>query len=315
MAVVFPFSGVHVQSVDALFVSTYPQIFLAWQQAADVRPVWRHVFRSVFFEVLAGRVEYPQAFIGAQPYFLVIVFIEGSYFSPSGFRLCVCGGNGIKFKAFQLVVDDFHSIVVGHYPEVALVVAHKVIDMRLLDVQEAGGQIDFFEGALWQLQGKNSFVCSYQQAFLSILDEAEDGSEPFSVCFIHFGFSQQFLVAVQLAALVEPEVAADTLQEVYSGAFGNFGQGGVGGFPVSVFIIYHQSFLARKYIDTAVLVFADVVDEGVPYAILFHCVCLGIVDKEPLAYGGYPHEAVVCLDYFSYFAADDDAELCGDVEV
>lgn len=41
----------------------------------------------------------------------------------------------------------------------------------------------------------------------------------------------------------------------------------------------------------------------------------GIVDKEPLAYGGYPHEAVVCLDYFSYFAADDDAELCGDVEV
>ena len=75
--------------------------------------------------------------------------------------------------------------------------------------------------------------------------------------------------------MVEPEVAADTLQEVYSGAFGNFGQGGVGGFPVSVFIIYHQSFLARKYIDTAVLVFADVVDEGVPYAILFHCVCLG----------------------------------------
>ena len=26
-------------------------------------------------------------------------------------------------------------------------------------------------------------------------------------------------------------------------------------------------------------------------------------------------EPVVCLDYFSYFAADDDAELCGDVEV
>ena len=168
---------------------------------------------------------------------------------------------------------------------------------------------------LFRSQGKNSFVCSYQQAFLSIFDEAEDGSEPFSVCFIHFGFSQQFLITVQLAALVEPKVAADTLQEVYSGAFSNFGQRGVGGFPVSVFIIYHQSFLARKYVDTTVFVFADVVDEGVPHAILLHCVCLGIVDKESLAYGGYPHEVVVCPDYFAYFAADDDAELCGDVEV
>ena len=154
--------------------------------------------------------------------------------------------------------------------------------MRLLDVQEAGGQIDFLRRCIVAVAGqKIPFVCSYQQAFLSILDEAEDGSEPFSVCFIHFGFSQQFLVAVQLAALVEPEVAADTLQEVLFRCLRQFRPRGVGGFPVSVFIIYHQSFLARKYIDTAVLVFADVVDEGVPYAILFHCVCLGIVDKEP----------------------------------
>lgn len=315
MAVVLPFSGAHVQSVDALFVSTYPQFFLVWQQAADVGLVLGHILKQVFSEISGGRVEYPQAFGGAQPYILLIVFIEGSYFFSSGFRLYVCGGNGIEFETFQLVVDDFHSVVVGHYPEVALIVTHKVVDVRLLYVQEAGGQADFFEGTLWQLQGKNTFVGSYQQAFLSIFDEAEDGSEPFPVYFIHFGFSQQFLVAVQLAALVEPKVTSDTLQEVYSGAFGNFGQRGVGGFPVSVFIIYHQSFLARKYVDTAIFIFANVVDEGVPHTVLLHCVCLRIVDKEPLAYGGYPHEAVVCSDYFSYFAADDDAELCGDVEV